>query len=290
MFSVVIPLYNKAYGIERALKSALDQRGNFIYEVIIINDGSTDGSDHIVNKLISDNVKVIHQENLGVSVARNIGIKYSKYEIICFLDADDWWELNYFSTLYDLIKDFPNESFFLMGFQKINNLSNKIIKINNEVKVFNNFGNSFLDTRGLVTPSIAVRKNVLLEMGLFPRGIKTSEDLFLWSKIIDKYNVVYSPNIVSNIYYELDNSRGGRNNQAPYILIYYSINLDKVKNIKGFLLYIYVAHIYQSIISSDTRGWYNRWKIGFKIFPLFSLFISFSVIFLIINRLIGKKH
>lgn len=279
MFSVIIPLYNKAYGIERALKSVIEQNGKFIYEIIIVNDGSTDGSEQIAEKFISDNIQVIHQKNAGVSIARNIGIKNSKYEMICFLDADDWWESNYFSTLHQLLVNFPEENFFLMGFQKINKMSQKIVVLTKKPKIFKRFGNNFFNTRALVTPSIAVKKTVLFEVGLFPEGITISEDLFLWSKIINKYSVIYTPKIVSNIYYEEDSSRSNRGLKVPYVLEYYTKVENSIINLKGFLIYIYIAHLYQSIKVRDFESWRKLWGVGLEIFPLIAILSYLSVVF-----------
>lgn len=281
MFSVIIPLYNKAYGVKRAIESVISQNGNISYEIIIINDGSTDGSEKIAEQFVADNISLLNQKNAGVSVARNIGIKNSKYDLICFLDADDWWEPDYFLTLQELITQFPNESFFLMGFQKVTQREVKRVILNENTKVFNNFGRSFFNTKALVTPSIAVKKNVLNEAGLFPEGITVGEDLYLWSKIIKKYNVVYTSKVVSNIYYELDSSRIGRASKVPYVLEYYANNSKNISKIKGFLLYIYIAHIYQSIGARDFNSWKMRWKVGLKIFPFLSIFTSLSVIFFV---------
>lgn len=289
MFSVVIPLYNKAYGIERAIKSVIDQSGDFVYEVIIVNDGSTDGSEQIAEKFINEHITIIHQENAGVSIARNIGIKNSKYEFICFLDADDWWEADYFSTLHNLIDTYPNEKFFLMGFQKVSALGNKIVSLSKQTKVFEKFGNSFLNTRALVTPSIAVKKDVLFEAGLFPEGVSISEDLMLWSKIIGNYKVVYTPKIVSNIYYEEDDSRANRGLKVPYVLEYYAESKASTKYIQGFLKYIYVAHLYQSVKVGDLESWKRRWAIGFKIFPFVSYILFFSIIFFGIKNVFKYK-
>jgi len=288
MFSVVIPLYNKAYGIEKALQSILNQEGNFIYEIIIVNDGSTDGSEHIAEKFVSDNIKLLHQKNSGVSVARNKAIRHSKYDVICFLDADDWWESNYFATLMHLVINFPKESFFLMGFQKVNKTEIKVIEISKKLKVFKKFGSNFFYTRGLVTPSIAIKKKALFDAGLFPEGITISEDLFLWSKILDKYSVVYTPKIVSNIYYEEDSSRANRELKTPYVLEYYANNSLSLKNLKGFLLYIYIAHLYQSIKIGDFESWKRRWIVGRYIFPIIYYISFFSVVF-ILKKIIWNK-
>lgn len=285
MFSVVIPLYNKAYGIVRAIESILNQNFKVDYEIIIVNDGSTDDSVLRIQEYLKySHIYLINQKNSGVSVARNIGIKKCKYEFICFLDADDWWEEIYFSTLYELIVKFPNENFFLMGYQKNRDKENKVVVLGDNTKLFKKFGNYFLNTRALVTPSIAVRKASLFKAGLFPEGVTLTEDLYLWSKIICECSVVYSPKIVSNIFYEDDDSREGRALKVPYVLQYYAQNKHLIKNLNGFLKYIYLAHIYQSYKLNDYESWKKRWYIGFKIFPLVALFFSVMGLILILKK------
>ena len=108
MFSVIIPLYNKAAYIEKAINSVLAQ--NFKeFELIIVNDGSTDDSFSkltvICNRLSVENpeifnkIKIVQQENQGVSTARNNGVKIAKYDYIAFLDADDWWESTFLEEM-----------------------------------------------------------------------------------------------------------------------------------------------------------------------------------------------
>lgn len=88
MISVVIPLYNKEQIIERTLKSVLTQDYND-FEVVVVNDGSTDGSVEIVKSISDIHVTLIEQENGGPSKARNTGVKNAKGKWILFLDADD---------------------------------------------------------------------------------------------------------------------------------------------------------------------------------------------------------
>lgn len=277
MFSVVIPLYNKSYGIVKAIESILNQSFKVDYEIIIVNDGSTDDSVLKVQKYLKySNINLINQQNSGVSVARNVGIKKSKFNYICFLDADDWWNDNYFSTLSKLIENNPKEVFFLMGYSKVSADCFKDIRISSRVEIFNSFGKSFFNTRGLVTPSIAVKKDILLSEGLFPEGIALTEDLYLWSKIILKYNVVYSPEIVSNIYYVDDDSRVRRSFKSPHVISYYAVNKKDINALNGFLRYVYIAHIYQSFKMKDFCSLKIRWKDGSSIFP----FLSASLLFI----------
>lgn len=95
MISVIIPLYNAESTIVKALDSVKNQITDEVFEVFVINDGSTDNSKGIVENYIFENPKInihfIHQENKGVSAARNAGLRLAKGEFIALLDADDEW-------------------------------------------------------------------------------------------------------------------------------------------------------------------------------------------------------
>ncbi len=91
LVSVIVPLYNKAKTVERALNSIFAQTYKNM-EVIVVNDGSTDGGNAIVRRKFADErLIIIDQENQGPGAARNTGIKAAKGEYIAFLDADDSW-------------------------------------------------------------------------------------------------------------------------------------------------------------------------------------------------------
>ena len=85
--SVIIPTYNRADLVQRAIKSVLNQTKK-PNEIIVVDDGSTDNTKQILKNYP---VKILYQKNKGVSSARNIGIKNAKYEFIAFLDSDDEW-------------------------------------------------------------------------------------------------------------------------------------------------------------------------------------------------------
>ena len=105
--SIIVPLYNKAPYVTKALDSVLAQTFTD-YECIIINDGSTDDSEAVVQSWLSQNSQyTVHftlytQENAGVSAARNHGISLSTGEYICFLDADDWWTPTFLEEMMGL--------------------------------------------------------------------------------------------------------------------------------------------------------------------------------------------
>ena len=109
IISVVIPLYNKERYIARAIQSALGQTyGDF--ELIVVDDGSTDGSVDIVSQFADTRLRLINQANAGVGAARNRGIKDAKYELITFLDADDEWMPDFLETVLELREEFPEAS------------------------------------------------------------------------------------------------------------------------------------------------------------------------------------
>ena len=89
-YSVVIPMYNKAEYIRYTLKSVLAQSFHD-FEVIVVDDGSTDNSLKIARQTDSDKIRIIAQENQGTAVARNTGIEHASGEYIAFLDVDDEW-------------------------------------------------------------------------------------------------------------------------------------------------------------------------------------------------------
>lgn len=113
MISVVIPLYNKAHTIVNTLNSVLQQiYQNF--EIIIVNDGSTDNSVEIIKQhFVDDRIRIINQKNAGVSVARNRGVEEAQSEYIAFLDGDDEWHPEYLYTMHKIIIKYPKAGLYL---------------------------------------------------------------------------------------------------------------------------------------------------------------------------------
>lgn len=102
--SIIIPAYNSSLLIARTLNSVLGQAGNIIKEIIVIDDGSTDGTVEIINDLNIPNLILFRQTNKGPASARNKGIEYATGKYIAFLDADDYWEPNFLSETYSFLK------------------------------------------------------------------------------------------------------------------------------------------------------------------------------------------
>ncbi|WP_214754755.1 glycosyltransferase family A protein [Exiguobacterium sp. s16] len=121
--SIIVPVYNSELYIEKCIQSIIDQT-NRSFELILIDDGSSDDSIKLVKKLLLEcskkvDFKIYHQENLGVSSARNKGIELSKGNYLYFVDSDDYLNKNAVAWILDAIKDMPKANFFCGDYNKI---------------------------------------------------------------------------------------------------------------------------------------------------------------------------
>ena len=125
-FSVIIPLYNKAPYVDKAIGSVLSQTFTD-YELIIVDDGSKDNSVEIASHVIEGcgNCRLIRQDNAGVSMARNNGVAASHGDYLCFLDADDWWEPTFLEEMSKLIDEFPEAGIYGTNYTIVNEAKHK---------------------------------------------------------------------------------------------------------------------------------------------------------------------
>ena len=198
-FSIIIPLYNKAPYVEKAIQSVSAQ--TFMdYELIVIDDGSMDDSFSIALKAIEGcgNCHLYRQKNAGASVARNNGVALSQGEYLCFLDADDWWEPTFLQEMDELIKEFPEAGIYGTNYTIVNETKHKtrVAKIGVEEgfeKGYINYCKAYALTMymPLTSISVAISRRVFEEMGGFPKGIKLGEDFLLWIRIALKYKVAF---------------------------------------------------------------------------------------------------
>ena len=107
LFSVVIPLYNKENYISETINSVLKQSVQD-FELIVINDGSTDKSLDIVKSFNDFRISLIDQKNIGLSATRNKGIKLAKGRIVALLDADDLWQPNFLKEIKSFHEAHPD--------------------------------------------------------------------------------------------------------------------------------------------------------------------------------------
>jgi glycosyltransferase involved in cell wall biosynthesis len=203
-FSIIIPLYNKEKFIENTLKSVLQQ--SFMdYEVLIINDGSTDASEAKILAFNDARIHYFYKENEGVSEARNYGIEKAKSEYITFLDADDYWYPNFLEEMFLNIEKFPEQKVFAAAIE-IENPKNVIpssysIPKSAESIVVNYFEASCQEG-AIFTSCAAFHKSVFETIGNFDPKIKSGQDTDLWIRIGLVYPVVFSFKILTRYIYD----------------------------------------------------------------------------------------
>jgi len=115
LISIIVPIYNCDKFIVRLVNSVTKQNYNN-YELILINDGSTDNTISILEKIKDDNIKIINKKNTGVSDSRNLGLELSKGKYICFLDADDYIDEKYLVEINEILKVHPDVELINFGF------------------------------------------------------------------------------------------------------------------------------------------------------------------------------
>lgn len=193
-FSVIVPLYNKAPYIRKALESICAQTYKD-FELVIVNDGSTDDSLNVVNDFVREVYGVqctVHtQSNSGVAIARNNGVAKSNGEFVCFLDADDWWEPTYLEEMDRIIREYPEAGLYGCDYYYVKNGKKKIIPKNaegyiNYCKVYTECKAMPIHPNGAIIP-----RKVYDEVGGFDQSIKLGEDFILFMQIVFKYKVAF---------------------------------------------------------------------------------------------------
>jgi len=208
--SVIIPLYNKGFIISETLDSVLAQTFTD-FEVVIVNDGSTDNSFEIVSRFSDERIKLFQQQNKGAAAARNLGIEKATGELIAFLDADDYWYPNHLDELYQLYIDFPNCGIYASRyFMKI--AKKKWFKTYYTPEISNNFRGVLSDyfaaskTYRVGLPSaVAIPKTILKNNYLFNIEISSGQDLELFTKIAIKKPVALTDLFTVEYNFSLEN-------------------------------------------------------------------------------------
>lgn len=175
MISVIIPLYNKEPIIEKCLNSVLSQDYDD-FEVVIVNDGSTDRSSDVVKSYTDYRIRLIEQKNGGPSKARNTGILASKGEWLYFIDADDEIEPGALKHFHDLAVVHPEADMFLGEVSFWNGKSKIASKVYEDGYVKNIFKSHFLDKTFQCSGSSLYKRSVC-EKFLYNENIRRFEDL-----------------------------------------------------------------------------------------------------------------
>ncbi len=191
LISVIIPTYNRANVLPRAIESVLSQKGvEGEAELIIVDDGSTDGTERVVREIMGPDLKIHYfkQGNAGPSAARNLGIQHAKGQWIAFLDSDDEWmpgklkaQLKFFAANPDYLICQTEEIWIRNGTRV------------NPMKKHQKYGDWIFEKclpLCVVSPSAVMMQRTLLDkVGLFDESLPACEDYDLWLRIASRYPV-----------------------------------------------------------------------------------------------------
>jgi glycosyltransferase involved in cell wall biosynthesis len=206
--SVVIPLYNKGPYIARALNSILAQTfQNF--EVIVVDDGSTDQGADVVRGFRDPKIHFIQQENQGVSAARNRGIEAANAELIAFLDADDEWLSDFLGTIVRLRKKFPESGAYATAFMKksFDGIFRKQTFSNIPTEEWEGLIPSYFKSCAygklpIRSSNVAIPRKVFAEIGTFSIGTWWGEDTDMWGRIALKYPIAFSSDYLAIYHFD----------------------------------------------------------------------------------------
>ena len=220
MISIVIPLYNKEYSISRTIDTVLNQSYSD-FELIVVNDGSTDSSLQVVQKIDDPRIRIIDKINKRVSSARNTGINVAKSQYVALIDGDDIWDSTCLQTLVDMVRDFPDAGMWGVNYAYV--IEGKLYPRNQAYapnfrgyveNYFSNFkGDSFCSS------SVMINKEIATLVGLFDERMRYTEDLDLWYRIILNYPVCFNKEV--HAFYNWDAENRAEKDRNKHFDIHY---------------------------------------------------------------------
>ena len=210
-YSVVIPLYNKEQTIARAIESVLAQT-HTDFELIVIDDGSTDGGAAAAEAYADERLRVIRQNNAGVSAARNTGIAAACYDYIGFLDADDAWMPGFLSSMQQLIETFPGAGAYSCCFESVEKDGSRRSHhaMQSELQssrcaLIKDYFESAMRSYLITSSSVVIPKQVFEKVGAFNPAIRRGEDRDMWRRIALEYPMAYLNEAQAVVYADAQN-------------------------------------------------------------------------------------
>lgn len=277
-FSFVIPTYNRAKFLPKTIASLLNQSYRY-FEIIIIDDGSTDETNEIVNNIKDPRIKYYYQENKERGAARNYGLLKAKGDYINFFDSDDIAYNNHLLTANNILQE-KNYDIIHLGHHKI--LDNNIIKTNNPNGLLNKkilFGNIMLPI------STFISRRIFEEFSFSnDREIAGSEDYLYWLNVSKKFNIYGFKEVTSSLVLHTKRSMytttASKTERRILKLLNYIENDNKFNKpeIKKIKANCFIFSALEFSLEKDYKKTYEYLKYTISEYPLFIFSIRFIVI------------
>jgi len=271
-FSVIVPLYNKEKFIRNTLDSILAQSFSD-FELIIVNDGSTDESEEKVRSFSDPRIHYYSRKNEGVSSARNFGIGVATAEYIAFIDADDYWFPDFLKTMNRTIARFSNQKIFSAAIEietsgKVFPAQYSIEK--NSTPLLVDFFDASLKECVIWTSSAVFQKDVFEKVGVFDTKIPSGQDTDLWIRIGLEFKVVFTSRILARYVFDPQSLSKNRHYTTTKLDFQKFETLEKSQSgLKKYLDYNRYSLAIKSKLNRDEghfRAFYNA--IDFSNLPL----------------------
>lgn len=195
-FSIIVPLFNKAKSIEKTLTSIVNQKHSD-FELIVVDDGSTDGSLDIARNFDDQRLRIISKRNGGVSSARNSGISKAKYSHLVFIDADDTVTADFLLCIKALIESYPQAGAYCTNYHFANQYAKRPARIaclkKSPVLIDNYFDIAASGDLPIIASGVCIPKYILDQVGGFSEGQVQGEDQDLWARIALQHDIALHP-------------------------------------------------------------------------------------------------
>ncbi len=271
--SVVIPLYNRENYIGETIDSVLKQSFTE-FELIIVDDGSTDKSVEIVQSFHDSRIQWITQCNQGVSCARNNGVKIAQYELIAFLDSDDRWEKNFLYWIDYLSGNYPEARMYGTNLMLNYQNTGKLMKLRNKLPdgweglIHDNLGYQKMGI-DLYPSAFAIQKKTFVESGGFRGGDQLAEDLTLFFKVLNHHPLAYKNSYLATVYKDVEGQATSKNfhlSQDGFLNYLADAGTNLGKNERQFYERTYdrrlIALVFNNIMALKeiNQDWLKRFK------------------------------
>ena len=199
--SVIIPTYNRAELLERSVKSVQEQTYKK-WEIIVVDDGSTDNTEDIINKLNDARVRYIKNEkNLGAAASRNRGVEFAKYDYVAFQDSDDMWRIDKLEKQMTYLHQNTDYDMVYCSFLKHYSNGGSLVVPNNQIgEREGDMYATLLVNNVIGTPTALIRRNVFLECGGFDTELRAIEDWDFAVRVARNSQIGFVPEILVDAY------------------------------------------------------------------------------------------